>query len=139
MKNRNKKGFTLIELLIVIAILGILAGIVMVSLNSAKNKAKFASWKTSAVSANPAAITCSDEATVIDGNENEPICSDTNVTSAVWPDIPTGVCASTVFFDATDAVTGDGSYSYQADCTIGTVTKRVTCSEAGCSETTVSE
>lgn len=41
-KHTNKKGFTLIELLVVISIIGFLSSLALVSLNSARSKARFA-------------------------------------------------------------------------------------------------
>ncbi|KKP97465.1 MAG: General secretion pathway protein G-like protein [Candidatus Moranbacteria bacterium GW2011_GWE1_36_7] len=58
-----KKGFTLIELLIVIAIIGILAGVILVSTSSARNRAKMANFKSQAKSLNSAMIAECDKTT----------------------------------------------------------------------------
>src|SRR3989338_6365496 len=74
--NRNKKCFTLVELLVVIAIIGLLASVVIVSVNSARQKARD-SRRTSDAKGVQTAVEL-----FRDGNDgNAP------TTAAVWTDL----------------------------------------------------
>jgi prepilin-type N-terminal cleavage/methylation domain-containing protein len=73
-----KKGFTLIELLVVIAIIGILSGIVLTSLNTARNKANDAAVKSDLEGMRPSAeIWYDDHSNIYTG-----FCADTSATKA---------------------------------------------------------
>lgn len=79
MKMNLKKGFTLIELLVVVAIIGILASVVLASLNSARAKGANA-----AIKANLSGIRAQAEI-VYDNNNGSyaAVCADPNVAKAM--------------------------------------------------------
>ena len=90
-------GFTLIELLIVIAIIGILSGIVVVSSSGAVEKSKRASALTTVSSILTELVTCQDDggfAKATTPNAGEPVCCVSNTCAAIlsghtvtWPTV----------------------------------------------------
>ncbi len=113
-KYSQTKAFTLIELLIVIAVIGVLASIILVRLNSASKKAKVNTIKTSLNSVVPGAILCrNDNGDVIDSGDTSAVsgsnlCSDASATPAVLPQIPAcGDTAGDTAFDKINITSGD--------------------------------
>jgi|SRR3989344_1453185 len=77
MKNL-KKGFTLIELLVVVAIIGVLASVVLASLNTARSKGANAAVKANLANIRPQAEIFYDE-----GNTYVGLCADPTVAAAL--------------------------------------------------------
>ncbi len=83
----DRQGFTLVELLIVIAIIGILAGVVLVSASGGVEKSRRASALASMSSVLPELVACQDDGFGLNAFDiTKTICNDASHT-VKWPDI----------------------------------------------------
>ncbi|PLX25758.1 hypothetical protein C0580_01625 [Candidatus Parcubacteria bacterium] len=136
----KQKGFTLVELLVVIAIIGILSTVAIVNLNSARDKAKFASAQAAMSQMSTPIILCLDEE--VTGN----IASTYGQAAADWviPAADAAPCdASSVSGSAFPDLTGSGwsygtnywhdssSYSW-GFCLLHSTIDDIGCDQDGC-------
>jgi type II secretory pathway pseudopilin PulG len=137
-KKSNKKliiGIVIGILISVFLIIGILTAIVLTSLNSAKSKAKLASFRSTSMSVNPGAMACADEASLNTQNPGvgQNICSDVSVYDGKYPSLSMGICDENAYsVSSNDPVKADGKYKFTITCEINGEKKVMTCDQMGC-------
>jgi len=124
----NKKGFTLVELLVVVSIIGILAGIVLVSLNSGRERTRRASLQSTLSSIITVANMCVNDSGTITAPDSAtlgggPICAGvSNDITETWPGLThiTGVTYQYLTTDQTTITAGINGEPPVVTCTVAT-------------------
>lgn len=125
----KKKGFTALEILLVIAIIGILLGIVFLSYSKYLERAEIAALKTSVNSTSAAVMICNSENLEFYDPEyytDQPICDDSEVH---WPNL-TEVVENAAWGGCDTEQDGD-HFRY---CAVLGASITISCTEYGCHE-----
>src|SRR3989339_582125 len=132
-KTKNwKKGFTLVELLIVIAIIGILAAVVLISLGSQRERARKTAFKQGMASLSAPLSICRDQGGDITAYaENQSVCSDpAYVPNADWP--PFKDCGTAPAPTPIVVLGNSDSWTVSASCAGSAGQCDAVCNSAGC-------
>ena len=133
---KNKKGFTLVELLLVMAIIGILAGIIFISIGSTRKRARITTFKEAMKNLAVAATQCIDAGGEIAGKKaGDSLCSDGNNGNIEIGNIPEiKQCDGTNETITIDPTTSTGDdFVIEATCKVATDLEcQAVCNVNGC-------
>lgn len=124
-----KRGFTALEILLVIAIIGILLGIMFLSYGKYLERAEKTALKTSVNSTSAAVMICHSEGQEFNDPEfytNQPICDNSDVN---WPDL-SYVAGDAAWGGCAPEIDGD-HFRY---CAVLGASTTISCTEYGCHE-----